>query len=158
MEKEPQPKKTLLGKRKQPEAETDERDSEIYSFKEGLRFVKPYKHEFTCHVKRRWIGHLLIDIYSKEFKAFSEKYYKDAIEQWKEGVECKGKITVNGKNVDSKYVLRDGDYIVHQTTREETPVCDIVPSIIRETKDYVIVNKPSSIPVHACGNFKFNTL
>ena len=29
---------------------------------------------------------------------------------------------------------------------------------MRETQQYLIVNKPSSIPVHACGNFKYNSV
>ncbi len=33
-----------------------------------------------------------------------------------------------------------------------------MPEILKETDDYLIVNKPSSIPVHPCGNFQFNTL
>lgn len=31
-------------------------DSSLYELKHGLRFVKPYNHEFTTFVKRRWIG------------------------------------------------------------------------------------------------------
>jgi tRNA pseudouridine synthase 9 len=44
------------------------------------------------------------------------------------------------------------------TEREETPVYDTLPEILKETSDFLIVNKPSSIPVHPCGNFQFNTL
>lgn len=32
------------------------------------------------------------------------------------------------------------------------------PAVIKENDQYLIVNKPSSMPVHACGNFKYNTL
>jgi 23S rRNA-/tRNA-specific pseudouridylate synthase len=72
--------------------------------------------------------------------------------------EGKGKITVNKEKVDIDYCIKDGDYILHETIREETPVCNDKITIIKETDDYLIVNKPSSMPVHACGNFKFNTL
>jgi len=60
--------------------------------------------------------------------------------------------------VDIDYAIRDGDHIVHKTVREETPILDELPAIIMDTKEYLMVNKPSSMPVHACGNFKFNTL
>ena len=33
-----------------------------------------------------------------------------------------------------------------------------MPTILKETEDFIIVNKPSSMPVHACGNFKYNSL
>ena len=72
----------MLGKREKPD--NDLVDDEIYYFKDGLRFVKEYTHEFSCYAKRRWLGCLLIDVYSSEFKAFSAEYYKQAIEYWKE--------------------------------------------------------------------------
>ena len=55
--------KPILGKRDKPEEENTKK-CELYTFTDGLRFVKPYTHDFTCFAKRRWIGSLLIDIYS----------------------------------------------------------------------------------------------
>ena len=116
--------KPLLGKRDKPDpAPEEEPEKSHYHFKEGLRFVHPYSHSFTCHAKRRWIGQLLIDIYSDEFKAFSADYYAKAIE----AKECSGEITVNGKQVGLNYRIKDGDYILHKTTREETPVYEALP-------------------------------
>ena len=148
----------MLGKRKKPEGEEEVSAKEtsieeIYYFKNGLRFVKEYNHSFSCHAKRRWIGQKLMKIYSEEFKAFSEQYYINSIQ-----FKGKGKITVNKKQVDIDYCIKDGDFILHETIREETPVADDKIKIIKETDDYLIVDKPSSMPVHACGNFKFNTL
>lgn len=64
-------------------------------------------------------------------KAFPEEYYRKAIEYWKSEQDKnaeskhsdqpadsklpKGKITVNGKNVDQEYMIKDGDHIVHET-------------------------------------------
>ena len=61
---------------------------------------------------------------------------------------------MNKKKVGLDYTIKNGDKIVHQTSREETPVSDELPQVIKETEHFVIVNKPSSIPVHPCGNFK----
>jgi 23S rRNA-/tRNA-specific pseudouridylate synthase len=100
-------------------------------------------------------------VYAKEFKAFSQIYYEKAITHWQneeEDSQYKGVITVNKKNVEIDYAIRDGDHIVHKTVREETPILDEKPAVIMENNEYLIVNKPSSMPVHACGNFKFNTL
>ena len=60
--------------------------------------------------------------------------------------------------MDVDYCIQDGDYIVHKTVREETPIMMEPPAVIKENDQYLIVNKPSSMPVHACGNFKYNTL
>jgi hypothetical protein len=72
---------SILGKRQKPQ--DDDESNGIYYFRNGLRFVHSYSHEFSCHVKRRWIGQSLLKIYSSEFKAFSEDYYLSAITHWK---------------------------------------------------------------------------
>ena len=132
-----------LGKRDKPNSDKENENgdlsenemNDVYYYKEGLRFVKPYYHEFACFSKRRWIGAQLLEIYAKEFKAFSKNYYKCAIEYWKpENEKSKGKVTVNGKNVNADYLIKDGDKILHRTLRQETPVYDVDPGIIRETK------------------------
>jgi len=35
---------------------------------------------------------------------------------------------------------------------------DVMPKIIHEDEEFVAFDKPSSFPVHACGNFMYNTL
>ena len=55
-------------------------------------------------------------------------------------------------------MLKDGDRIVHCTYRMETPILEDFPQILLENDDYIAVNKPSSMPVHPCGNFCYNTL
>ena len=47
---------------------------------------------------------------------------------------------------------------MHKTNRHETPVTDTLPQVVHENDEFVAFNKPSSIPVHACGNFMYNTL
>ena len=139
------------------DADTNGDDSNgIYFFKEGLRFVKPYRHVFECYAKRRWLNENLLKVYAKEFKAFSESYYEDAITG--KNPKVRGVIRVNGERVGVDYAIQDNDRICHETYREETPITDEMPYVIMETDTYLIVNKPSSMPVHACGNFKYNTL
>ena len=47
---------------------------------------------------------------------------------------------------------------MHKIFREETPVLDTKIKIEYEDESLLAVNKPASIPVHPCGNFKFNSL
>ena len=42
--------------------------------------------------------------------------------------------------------------------RDETPVLNIPIKILFEDDIFIVVNKPPSMPVHPCGNFKFNSL
>mmetsp|Transcript_15591 Transcript_15591/g.10960 ORF Transcript_15591/g.10960 Transcript_15591/m.10960 type:complete len:157 (-) Transcript_15591:606-1076(-) len=85
-----------------------------------------------------------------EFKAYSEDYYHGAITD--------GRITVNNKKVGIDYRVRDGDKIVHKTKRCETPVVNDPIKILADLDEFLVVNKPSSIPVHPCGNFHYNSL
>ena len=97
----------------------------MYEIKHGLRFVKAYSHEFTTFTKRRWIGQSLLDVFCKEFKAFSQDYYQKAITE--------GRITCNGKKVSpTAYKLKEGDKIKHSTVREETPIVAELPQILFE--------------------------
>ena len=75
------------------------KESPVYIKERGLRFVQQYCHEFVSYAKKRWIGETLYDIYAKEFKAFSKKYYEQAI--------LDGKITVNGEKVPLGYVIEN---------------------------------------------------
>ena len=122
----------------------------MYEIRNNLRFVKPYSHEFKTFAKRRWIDQKLIDVFKVEFKAFSPDYYTSAITD--------GKITVNAKTVDIDYRIREGDKIIYKTTRHETPVLATLPKVIFANDEFIAFDKPSSLPVHACGNFMYNTL
>jgi len=65
---------------------------------------------------------------------------------------------VNKDIVSLDYKLRDNDRIVHQVHRRETPVIDSRIKVLYEDDEIVAVDKPSSMPVHEVGNFKYNTL
>ena len=65
---------------------------------------------------------------------------------------------MNSKTVPTEYNIREGDKIIHTTVREETPVLSTIPEVLYENDALVAFNKPSSMPVHACGNFQYNTL
>ena len=89
-------------------------------------------------------------MYSKEFGAYSPEYYEDAIRT--------GRITVNNKPVSIDYHLKNGDVICHTVHRHEPPVPYEPAHIISETDDIIAVNKPSSIPIHTCGAYRYNSL
>ena len=91
-----------------------------------------------------------MDVFSKEFGAYSPEYYKDAIQS--------GRITVNGKNISTDTLLRNGDRLSHTVHRHEPPVPYEPVQILKETDDLIAVNKPAAIPVHTCGAYRYNTL
>ena len=46
--------------------------SSVYFFKNGLRLVKPYNHEFVTFTKKRWLKDTLLNVYSREFLAHTK--------------------------------------------------------------------------------------
>lgn len=115
-----------------------------------LRCVLPYAYEFKSFCKQRWRDRPLLEIFLSEFKAYDEAYYREAISN--------GSITVSGKQVDTDYIVRDGDSIEHRTVRHEPPVLNIPISIEFDLPNMIIVCKPPSIPTHECGAYYRNSL
>ncbi|KDO26255.1 hypothetical protein SPRG_08331 [Saprolegnia parasitica CBS 223.65] len=118
---------------------------------DGYRHVAPYMHTFQVHVKARWFGKTLLDLFLSEFGGFDVSYYTQAIET--------GKITVNGAIATTTTLVRDGDYLEHSMHRHEPRVRSFRASMIEyEDNDMVVVNKPSTIPVHPCGAYRHNSM
>ncbi|KAF4682781.1 hypothetical protein FOZ60_010090 [Perkinsus olseni] len=125
-------------------------EPEVY-VKGGLRFVKPYKFEFRCYVKRRWLGRTLLDICKAEFMAQPPEYYENAIKE--------GKITIDFNKVEPDHVLQGNELLIHETVVHENPVpFDGELKIIGETDEVVAVDKPSGMPVHQGGGHRVNCL
>jgi len=117
----------------------------------GIRHLAPYWSAYTARTKGRWIGRTIVDVFQQEFLAYNPKYAVAALRL--------GRILLNGRQVtmlDQR--LRDGDVIAHVHHRHEHSVLDRPIKIISDTENMLVVNKPSSMPVHACGQYKVNTI
>ncbi|KAJ3159259.1 RNA pseudouridylate synthase domain containing protein 2 [Geranomyces michiganensis] len=121
-----------------------------YYFEKGLRKVEPYPFEYRTYVKGRWMGRPLIETFEKEFQDKSSEYYRGAI--------ISGKITINGQRVQPEYKPKNGDVMVHSIHRHEPPVTADPLEIVHKDDDLLVVNKPSSIPIHPTGRYHHNTM
>jgi 23S rRNA-/tRNA-specific pseudouridylate synthase len=126
-----------------------------------VRVVRPYPFTFATFAKERWLGRTVLDIYSKEFGSYPTCYYKTAINE--------GRILVNGEKIDCEYKVKGNDELAHVVHRHE-PVVAISPSIagstsqkpyihiVHEDGNIIVVDKPSTLPVHPCGGYNLNSL
>ena len=123
-----------------------------YDIFERIRAVKPYVHSYETYAKGRWNGRPLLEMFANEFGANPRSYYEKAI-------SC-GLITVNGEHSRIDRVIKSGDHIVHIAHRHEPPVVHVPghEMLAFETRDTVVVNKPSSVTVHPCGAYRYNSL
>ncbi|XP_027781623.2 pseudouridylate synthase RPUSD2 [Marmota flaviventris] len=122
-----------------------------YYFEGGLRKVRPYYFDFRTYCKGRWVGHSLMHVFSTEFRAQPLAYYENAIRA--------GRLHLNEEPVqDLSIVLKDNDFLRNTVHRHEPPVTAEPVRLLAENEDVVVVDKPSSIPVHPCGRFRHNTV
>ena len=62
------------------------------------------------------------------------------------------------KTVPLDHIVGNNQVIVNKVHRHEPPVTTQPLAILFETDDYLVVDKPSSIPVHPCGRYRHNTV
>jgi 23S rRNA-/tRNA-specific pseudouridylate synthase len=116
----------------------------------NLRFIEPYEFKYQLYTKGRWVGRRLIDVLVYEFKQYDRDYFLKAIKD--------EKLKINNKLVEPDHILKREDFITHCVIRKENPIIDQKLDIVFENEDFLVVDKPSSWPVHVCGGYQFNTL
>ncbi|XP_066133181.1 pseudouridylate synthase RPUSD2 [Saccopteryx bilineata] len=122
-----------------------------YYYEGGLRKVRPYYFDFRTYCKGRWVGHSLQHVFSTEFRAHPLAYYEAAVRA--------GRLRLNEEPVqDLSIVLKDNDFLRNTVHRHEPPVTAEPIRLLAENEEMVVVDKPSSIPVHPCGRFRHNTV
>jgi 23S rRNA-/tRNA-specific pseudouridylate synthase len=116
----------------------------------NLRFIEPYEFKYQLYTKGRWVGRRLIDVLVFEFKQYDRDYFIQAIKE--------EKLKINNKQVEPDHILKRDDFITHCVIRKENPIIDQQLDIVYESENFLVVDKPSSWPVHVCGGYQFNTL
>ena len=79
--------------------EQQQQGEAVYEIRNGVRYVKPYIHEYTTHAKGRWIHRNILDVLSKEFGAYPQSYWSKAIQN--------GNVLVNGNAVTEEYQFKN---------------------------------------------------
>ncbi|OWF41662.1 RNA pseudouridylate synthase domain-containing protein 2 [Mizuhopecten yessoensis] len=145
-------RKQSLTRNRDPGFSTDYFGLTDYYYENGLRKVYPYYFKFESYVKRRWLGKSVIQIL-KEFQVNTEDKNKTM-----EDILKDGDVTLNGEAVTTDKMLKDGDHLAHRVHRHENPVIGTPLEVLVDDKDVIVINKPSSIPSHPCGRYRFNSI
>ncbi|KAK6462964.1 DRAP deaminase [Scheffersomyces coipomensis] len=130
--------------------EEEESEGAAYIIDGRLRRVKPYYFTYLTYCKLRWRDRKLIDIFVDEFRDRSAEYYKKAISE--------GQVTLNKKPANLDSIVKNGDLISHRTYRREPPVSSREIKIVFENEKIIAIDKPSGIPVHPTGRYRYNTI
>ncbi|CAG0894503.1 unnamed protein product [Darwinula stevensoni] len=121
-----------------------------YYFENGLRKVYPYFFTFTSFAKERWMGRTIIDIFESEFRLLPRETYEKFIEL--------GRVTVNYEPVGLEYVIKGNDLMANTIHRHEVPVTAAPLKIVHSDENLIVIDKPSSIPIHPCGRYRHNSV
>ncbi|GMS83799.1 hypothetical protein PENTCL1PPCAC_5974, partial [Pristionchus entomophagus] len=121
------------------------------SIKNGVRHLAPYWTVYRTRAKGRWFGRKLVDVFSQEFLSTNVNYARVATRL--------GRIWVNGRQMrDVDYVIHNNDTIEHWGHRHEHPILDEEIRIVADTPSLLVIDKPPSMPVHACGQYQIHTV
>lgn len=115
-----------------------------------LRKLAPYYYTYMTFCKLRWRDRNLLEVFESEFRDREKSYYKKTI--------ASGSVLLNGEPANLDSIIRNGDLITHKIHRHEPPVTSKPIGTVYEDDDILVIDKPSGIPVHPTGRYRFNTI
>ncbi|KAK7678627.1 hypothetical protein QCA50_018350 [Cerrena zonata] len=130
--------------------EEEEVEDARYFIDGRLRRVNPYFFTYMTYCKMRWRDRKLVDIFVNEFRDREPEFYKKTI--------ASGQVSLNKIPANSESVVRNGDLISHRCHKHEPAVTSRPIKIVHEDDDLVVIDKPSGIPVHPAGRYRYNTI
>ncbi|CUM53290.1 uncharacterized protein AC631_00559 [Debaryomyces fabryi] len=152
--------------------------STIYYFENGLRKVKPYYFTYKTHVKSRWIGKTVHEVFTTELGQDSDVTKQEItnkiiyissnqgmkggpieIKGWNNLVERKIQshdLIYNMKHIHEPSVAQGLELVKKTTKYTSQSSTDL--SIVFENDEVLVVDKPAGIPTHPKGNYRYNSI
>lgn len=115
-----------------------------------LRKLVPYYYTYMTFCKLRWRDRNLLEVFQSEFRDREKSYYKKTI--------AGGAVLLNGEPANLESIIRNGDLITHKLHRHEPPVTSKPIGTVYEDENMLVIDKPSGIPVHPTGRYRYNTI
>ncbi|EJD08351.1 pseudouridine synthase [Fomitiporia mediterranea MF3/22] len=118
----------------------------------GLKKIPAYWYPYRTNAKARWFDREILEVISTEFRDRSVEYYRYALQS--------GVTTINGEIARPGTLVRNGDTLENIVHRHEPPVTSTPVEILHHDieREFIVINKPGSIPVHAAGRYFKNSL
>lgn len=116
----------------------------------SVRIVEPYPLTRTLLVKPKDSGKRLIDFLHERFSYVGE-------EEWAGRIERKWLWFSNGEAAPDS-VLESNQLIYHHTPMVKEPSVPDTVKVVRDEEEWMIVYKPSPMPMHQGGRYYKNTL
>ena len=124
----------------------------IYYFENKLRKVYPYNFPVKFHAKPRWFGKKIVDAFTEEFSSF-----KFQMNEFEHKINA-GDFTANKQKIDKDFIIKKGDTFESVIHVHENPVLETNIEIVHIDDNFVVVDKPASIPTHPVNFYKYNSI
>eukprot|EP01035_Chromulina_nebulosa_P018667 gene18667-24413_t len=131
-------------------------DDQIVSSSGTIAFVK---ESSTSESDKEFIPlpGSLHDLYNNEpTEVLTEEYAAHNKEYWIRAIKY-GNVKINHRIIDINYKFRNSDLFSHKTHRHEPPISGNIV-FVGENEELVAISKPATLPVHACGAYRYNSL
>lgn len=128
-----------------------------------VRVVAPYYYEYKIPAKGRWFGKTLVDWCFSEFGEDESVVIADITSKRMFVMSLCGRkggpVRVDGWKELCDRPIVGGD-LIHRTKHvHEPPVpCPLTIEIVYQDDQLLVVNKPSGMPTHPCGNYHHNSV
>eukprot|EP01050_Picozoa_sp_SAG11_P022074 SAG11_NODE_4074_length_2078_cov_2.655887_1_plen_429_part_01 len=129
-----------------------------YFVRGGRRYVRPYDYDFRTYAKGRWVGLTLLQVFAQEFPYQPQQYFARAATAGRLTARRRGTRNTVARAVSPTEPLKQGDAIRHVVHRHEPSVREPTLEVLADADDIVVVVKAASLPVHASGRYRRNTL
>ncbi|WEJ93029.1 pseudouridine synthase [Yamadazyma tenuis] len=142
-----------------------------YVIENGLRKVLPYYQSYKTHIKTRWEGRTILDVFSTELGQPPDVITQEISDSKIYVLEDFGKKTsqiVKGWDLLQSRKIQKHDVIFSiRHMHEPSVVVDMSISpntpntlinVIFHDHNYLVVNKPAGIPVHPTSNYLYNSV
>lgn len=121
-----------------------------YKIEGALRRILPYHWKYSTFCKQRWRDRNILEIFSSDFRQYPKEYYEERLNA--------GGVLVNNKPATVDTIIKNGDLIEHTIHRHEPPVPSQQIGIVFQNENILVIDKPSGIPVHPTGRYRFQTV
>ncbi|PJZ85678.1 RluA family pseudouridine synthase [Leptospira harrisiae] len=93
------------------------------------------------------------------FVFLTTKFPYHSPEEWNYLLEM-GRIQVQGEVAGADRLLREGDSVVYDPIpgRIQEPEVDTSYKVLKETEEFLFINKPGNLPMHPAGRYRTRTL
>jgi RluA family pseudouridine synthase len=105
---------------------------------------------YRLSVKQKFNGLTIVDFYCRAIPSVPKQ-------QWIQKVNS-GNMTVDGKTIDSNFIVKTGQVTRHSTEPRAEPEVNTNIKLVYEDEYFIVIDKPSPLPMHPCGRFSKNSL